>query len=212
MDAKGSYVASRLVGLAGSIKSRHHGFCFSVPISPPLCFSAQTEKIAFKSFGFRHVLELAPRNVERTTPNQIQAMIATAHIQNAIQNAMAVSITFPLYDIITPPVDVFAGYGSGAAIAAVLVWTLIKTSITGMRTQPRSAAERPHRTLPKVLAGGSHLLCSSGPHTVLVNLCLLTSPLQAAVVPAIPQQKKGFCYEQRDLFSSLEVAPNYSSP
>lgn len=66
MDAKGSYVASRLVGLAGSIKSRHHGFCFSVPISPPLCFSAQTEKIAFKSFGFRHVLELVIRNVDQS--------------------------------------------------------------------------------------------------------------------------------------------------
>lgn len=43
-DAKDRYAITRLVGLAGSIKSRHRGFCFSAPISPPLWFSAQTEK------------------------------------------------------------------------------------------------------------------------------------------------------------------------
>ncbi len=54
-DAKDRYAIIRLVGLAGSIKSRHRGFCFSAPISPPLLFSAQTEKIAFNAVGFRHV-------------------------------------------------------------------------------------------------------------------------------------------------------------
>ena len=54
-DAKDRYAIIRLVGMAGSIKSRHRGFCFSAPISPPLLFSAQTEKIAFNAFGFRHV-------------------------------------------------------------------------------------------------------------------------------------------------------------
>lgn len=47
----GANGATRLVGLAGSIKFRHRGFCFSAPVSPPLCFSAQTKKIAFKSVG-----------------------------------------------------------------------------------------------------------------------------------------------------------------
>ena len=54
-DAKDRYAIIRLVGMAGSIKSRHRGFCFSAPISPPLLFSAQTEKIAFNAVGFRHV-------------------------------------------------------------------------------------------------------------------------------------------------------------
>lgn len=39
-DAKDRYAIIRLVGMAGSIKSRHRGFCFSAPISPPLLFSA----------------------------------------------------------------------------------------------------------------------------------------------------------------------------
>ncbi|OWU94760.1 hypothetical protein B5K12_18535 [Klebsiella pneumoniae subsp. pneumoniae] len=33
---------------------QQQGFCFSAPISPPLWFSAQTEKIAFNAVGFRH--------------------------------------------------------------------------------------------------------------------------------------------------------------
>ncbi|MBK0031738.1 hypothetical protein IBT47_05510 [Erwinia sp. S43] len=53
LGAKGSYAATRLVGLDGSIKYRHRGFCFSAPVSPPLLFSAQTEKIAFNAVGFR---------------------------------------------------------------------------------------------------------------------------------------------------------------
>lgn len=41
---RGDCVATRLLGLAGSFKFRHRGFCFSAPGSPPLCFSAQPEK------------------------------------------------------------------------------------------------------------------------------------------------------------------------
>ncbi|KSY36255.1 hypothetical protein APU04_21945 [Klebsiella pneumoniae] len=64
-DAKDRYAITRLVGLAGSIKSRHRGFCFSAPISPPLLFSAQTEKIAFNAVGFRHVLQISSGGVLR---------------------------------------------------------------------------------------------------------------------------------------------------
>lgn len=62
-DAKDRYAIIRLVGMAGSIKSRHRGFCFSAPISPPLLFSAQTEKIAFNAVGFRHVRQVSSGGV-----------------------------------------------------------------------------------------------------------------------------------------------------
>lgn len=80
-DAKDRYAITRLVGLAGSIKSRHRGFCFSAPISPPLWFSAQTEKIAFNAVGFRHV---------RREPRRIRQSSVLLHFLSDCQNTLRI--------------------------------------------------------------------------------------------------------------------------
>ncbi|TCW43534.1 hypothetical protein EDC53_116115 [Phytobacter diazotrophicus] len=54
-DAKGSYVASRLIGLGCSIRCSRAGFAHR-PRFSPLFFSAKPERNAFKTVGFRHVL------------------------------------------------------------------------------------------------------------------------------------------------------------
>lgn len=53
-DAKGSYVASRLIGLGCSIRCSRAGFAHR-PRFSPLLFSAKPERNAFKTVGFRHV-------------------------------------------------------------------------------------------------------------------------------------------------------------
>lgn len=80
-DAKDRYAITRLVGLAGSIKSRHRGFCFSAPISPPLWFSAQTEKIAFNAVGFRHV---------RREPRRTRQSSVLLHFLSDCQNTLRI--------------------------------------------------------------------------------------------------------------------------
>ena len=80
-DAKDRYAITRLVGLAGSIKSRHRGFCFSAPISPPLWFSAQTEKIAFNAVGFRHV---------RREPRRTRQSSVLLHLLPDCQNILRI--------------------------------------------------------------------------------------------------------------------------
>jgi len=53
-DAKGSYVASRLIGLGCSIRCSRAGFAHR-PRFSPLLFSAKPERNAFNAVGFRHV-------------------------------------------------------------------------------------------------------------------------------------------------------------
>ncbi len=63
-NEKGSYVASRLIGLDCSVRCSRAGFAHR-PRFSPLFFSAKPEKNAFKTFGFRHVLEVSSGGVLR---------------------------------------------------------------------------------------------------------------------------------------------------
>lgn len=66
-----------------------------------------------------HTIQFRRNRQVESVPNQIQAMIATTHVQNAIQNATATSITFPLYDIITPGCGIAPGATPAFALSPV---------------------------------------------------------------------------------------------
>lgn len=74
-DVKGSYAASRLIGLCRYFKSCIAGFALR-PRFSPLCFSAQPEKTAFKSFGFRHLQETAWTNSEKLSASSPSARLS----------------------------------------------------------------------------------------------------------------------------------------
>lgn len=63
-DGKGSYVASRLIGLGCSVRCSRAGFAHR-PRFSPLFFSAKPERNAFKTFGFRHIRQVSSGGVLR---------------------------------------------------------------------------------------------------------------------------------------------------
>ena len=84
-DVKGSYAASRLIGLCRYFKSCIAGFALR-PRFSPLCFSAQPEKTAFKPLAYATFMKLPGRTRKNSVllhlPQAVEILFVCFSITN----------------------------------------------------------------------------------------------------------------------------------